>query len=132
MRCPECHKETKRRPWKGEVTLMGVAVQARGDQCPACEGLLFDASELERVDRVAAAAVVRRGVQTSKEFRFVRKTAGLRAVDVADLLGVRPETVSRWERGEVEIPRAIAFVLGELFEHPKAAKEKLETLAAVG
>jgi len=34
--------------------------------------------------------------------------------------------VSRWERDEVEIPRPIAFTLGELFERPRVVRDRLE------
>jgi transcriptional regulator with XRE-family HTH domain len=51
--------------------------------------------------------------------------SGCKATEIAELLDVRPETVSRWERGEVDIPRAAAFALGELYEHPHVTKRKL-------
>jgi hypothetical protein len=34
-----------------------------------------------------------------------------------------------WERGEIEIPRAAAFALGELFEHPVVTTRKLDAFA---
>lgn len=37
--------------------------------------------------------------------------------------------VSRWERGEVEIPRTAAYALGELFAHPKLTRQRLEAFA---
>jgi DNA-binding transcriptional regulator YiaG len=46
------------------------------------------------------------------------------------LFGVRPETVSRWEHGESEIPRTAAFALGQLYAHPKLTRQSFEALAA--
>jgi len=62
-------------------------------------------------------------------FKFVRKKAGLRANEVAEMFGVRKETVSRWERDEVPIPRTAAYALGALFEHPKLTRQRLEAFA---
>jgi transcriptional regulator with XRE-family HTH domain len=58
-----------------------------------------------------------------------RRRAGLRALDIAAMLSVTPETVSRWERGTVETPRAAAYVLGDLLEHPKLARERFDAFA---
>lgn len=60
----------------------------------------------------------------------MRKAAGFRAVEVADLFGVRPETISRWEHGEAEIPRTAAFALAELYKHPRLTRQTFEALAA--
>jgi transcriptional regulator with XRE-family HTH domain len=68
-------------------------------------------------------------IHSDVEFKFVRKLAGLRANEVADMFGVRKETVSRWQRGEVEIPRPAAYALGELFAHPKLTRQRLAALA---
>lgn len=128
VRCPSCKNEKFRR-WDGVVKVCGVEVQTRGDECTKCGEILFAASEVEANERTAATAIVERGIRTPKEFRFVRKAAGLQANELASMLDVRPETVSRWERGEVDIPRPISFALGELFERPRVTRQKLEALA---
>jgi len=87
---------------------------------------LFDLKEVARHELAAATLLVARGVRTGSEFRFVRKLAGLRANELAEMLDVRPETVSRWERGDVEIPRAVAYALGEYYQHPRLTRQKLE------
>lgn len=129
MRCPSCKPNDTMTPWEGTVKVMGVEVTSRGSRCSSCAELLFSAQEMQDQERAVAAALVKRGVRSAKEFKFVRKVAGLRANELAELLDVRPETVSRWERGEVEIPRTVAFALGEMFERPRATKEKLTLLA---
>jgi hypothetical protein len=44
------------------------------------------------------------------------------------MLEVRPETVSRWERDEVAIPRSAAFVLGESYDRLREARGRLAAL----
>jgi putative zinc finger/helix-turn-helix YgiT family protein len=126
MRCPTCKKENSLRPWEGTTTVMGVELEGSGQRCGPCGEVLIELTERGRQERLAAERLVARGVRSGIEFRFVRKLAGLRANEVAALFGVRKETVSRWERGEVEIPRIAAYALGSLLEHPKLARQRLE------
>ena len=105
---------------------MGIPIIARGEKCSACGDVLYDDDEVGRQENMTAAALVARGIRNGTEFKFVRKVVGLKATEVAELLGVRPETVSRWERDEVEIPRSAAFTLGELYERPRVVRQRLE------
>jgi putative zinc finger/helix-turn-helix YgiT family protein len=129
MRCHNCKSIDSYRPWEGTMKLRGVEFLARGERCSDCGETLFDSAEVRRQERLIAAGLVKHGLRSAKDFQFVRKIAGLKAAEFAELLDVRPETVSRWERGEVDIPRYAVFVLAELFEHPKLAREKLEAFA---
>jgi len=108
---------------------MEMKIIARGKRCRSCGEILFDGDELERQEKDIASALVARGIRTGTEFKLVRKVAGFRANEVAEMFGVRPETVSRWERGEVELPRTAAYALGELYEHPKITQQKLAAFA---
>jgi putative zinc finger/helix-turn-helix YgiT family protein len=128
MQCPTCKKETLR-PWKGQITRMGVELAVAGQRCSSCEETIFDGDEVQRQERDVATAIVARGVRTADEFKFVRKVAGFRANELAELLDVRAETISRWERAEAEIPRSAAFALGELYDRPRVTREKLEAFA---
>jgi putative zinc finger/helix-turn-helix YgiT family protein len=129
IRCPSCKKDDTLQPWEGPITLMGVELMAHGLRCRSCDETLFDFHEVERQESVIGAALVARGVRTGPEFKFIRKLAGLRANELAEMLDVRPETVSRWERGEVEIPRAVAYAIGEYYQHPRITRQKLEAFA---
>jgi DNA-binding transcriptional regulator YiaG len=97
---------------------MGIKLSTRGRRCSACGETLYDDEEVGRQDQELATALVERGVRTGSEFALVRKAAGFRAVEIAELFGVRPETVSRWEHGEGEIPRTAAFALAQLYMYP--------------
>jgi DNA-binding transcriptional regulator YiaG len=126
MRCPTCKKEDTFRPWKGVLPTMGIDLRGQGRRCEACGEILIALSECGRLQRLAAEQLVARGIRSGVEFKLVRTLARLRANEVAEMFGVRKETVSRWERGQVEIPRTAAYTLGQLFEHPKLTRQRLE------
>ena len=132
MRCPTCRKTGTFRPAKGTFVLCGVEVATNVQRCRSCGEEIFEAREIRRQENEVATIIATRGIRTGREFKFVRKAAGYRAVDIAAMFDVRPETVSRWERDEVEIPRIAAYALGELFAHPRITKQKLEALARPG
>lgn len=129
MRCPTCRKEDTFAPWEGTLPVREFEIECRGQQCRSCGEILIRLTERGRQEQIAARRIVARGIRTGSEFRFVRKRAGLQANEVADMFGVRKETVSRWERGEVPVPRTAAYTLGALFEHPKLTRQRLEAFA---
>lgn len=131
MRCPLC-KANKLRSWEGPFDFDGVEVFARGMRCGACGQMIFDLEQAGALERMRAGALVKRGIRTGMDFKYVRKVAELTATELAELLDVTAKTVSRWETGEVELPRYAAFVLGELLERPRAVRERLKRLDAAG
>lgn len=69
------------------------------------------------------------GKPTGEKFRFLRKQAELPAKELAGLLGVTPETVSRWEGGKHEIPLAVWALLGVLVgEHRSKSTTTMDRL----
>jgi putative zinc finger/helix-turn-helix YgiT family protein len=122
-KCPRCKSAMK--PWEGEVSMYGVTVVAMAHECGECGERTFTAEQSKELEQRVAKALVDAGARTGPAFKFLRKAAGLKAAELADILGVTPETVSRWEREKVAIPRAIAFTLGELHEHPQRARRRL-------
>lgn len=89
MQCPTCKKDMIR-PWKGMITRMGVEFEVAGQRCGSCGETIFEGDEVQRQEREIATALVARGVRTAAEFKFVRKMAGFRANEIAELLGVSP------------------------------------------
>jgi putative zinc finger/helix-turn-helix YgiT family protein len=136
MKCPKCGTRTKR--IKAEHSLSVSGVELRGevidDTCPACGYATMAASELERFELNAAAALASHGVCTGEAFRFIRKALGMRAADVAEVLGTTPETVSRWETGQREVDRHVFALLGELAvaaaEGRESPAERFKALAS--
>ncbi len=59
-----------------------------------------------RVEQTISLQLALHGIVTGESFRYMRKTVGMRAADLANLLNVRAETVSDWETGKSPVNRA--------------------------
>lgn len=116
MKCAKCGTRTKRQPAAHALTVSGVELRGEvtEDTCPKCGDATMAVAELERFELNASAALASHGVCTGEAFRFIRKALGMRAADVADVLGTTPETVSRWENGQRDVDRHVFAMLGEL------------------
>jgi YgiT-type zinc finger domain-containing protein len=101
-------------------------------KCRACGEVYFLGPSLERFELRAAVELARAGEASGEVMRFMRKVAGLRAAELAGLLAVTPETVSRWETGKQPMERRAMAVLGALvierFEGRTAVLENLQAL----
>ena len=82
------------------ITLMGVKV-ARCSSCGEHEVALPRIEELHRL--IARTVIRKRGGLSGSEVRFLRKWLGWSGKDFAEVMGVTPETVSRWESGSLRI-----------------------------
>jgi DNA-binding transcriptional regulator YiaG len=83
------------------------------------------------IDRVAEAKFVEEiarvladcGASSGGAFRLMRKAIGMRGTELARLLAVAPETVSRWETEKRGIDRATVAVLAALV-HERADRKR--------
>jgi putative zinc finger/helix-turn-helix YgiT family protein len=82
--------------------------------CKNCGEAYFVADVLDRFELGIAAELARMGRCTPQAFRFMRKALGLSGIALAALLGVEPETVSRWENGARRLDQAVFALLGGL------------------
>jgi len=94
------------RPWKREtqdyqytesglsnVVLKNITVY----KCP-CGDEMAEIPAIERIHQKIAEYLFRKpALLSGEEIRFLRKEMGLKAVELANLLGVSKVTVSRWE-----------------------------------
>jgi DNA-binding transcriptional regulator YiaG len=64
-----------------------------------------------------------------REFRDLRKQLGLTQVQLGDALGVRANTIARWERGELRIAEPAARLLKVLASTPEARHSLVGELA---
>jgi putative zinc finger/helix-turn-helix YgiT family protein len=100
--------------------------------CPKCGENYLTADTMGQVDRLVAGALARDGVATSQAFRFMRKAIGLRAVELAELFAVTPETVSRWETGErAPAGEAVKLLALLVVEHLAGRSEALDYLRSL-
>ncbi len=56
---------------------------------------------------------------TADELKRARKRLGLKQTEFALQLGVHPMTLSRWERGAVQIPAPVAKLIKLLGRNPR-------------
>lgn len=83
-------------------------------RCEACGAVFFDGPALGDFERAAARELAQRGPATAETFRFMRKAIGMRAADLAEMLDVTPETISRWETGKLPMSRTTWLTLSSL------------------
>ncbi len=90
------------------VFLRGVEVR-KCEDCGHVEVAIPNLSGLHT--SLAHAIVARNSAMTREEFRFLRQFLGHSSQDFAKMLGVTPETMSRWQSGKHEIPRSVDLLV---------------------
>ncbi len=75
--------------------------------CSLCDERYYEAKDLIAAEDAVTRDLMARGIRDSAVFKYLRKAVGLKATELADLLGVTAETVSRWENGHNEADRAV-------------------------
>ena len=83
-----------------------------GHRCNACGEVQLEGADIARFEREVARTLAESGVASGDAFRWMRKALDLRAIDVAELFSVTPETISRWETGRVDPDRSALALLG--------------------
>lgn len=90
-------------------------------------------AEDARAAEVAIAAAVAEGPPSAAGLIFIRKALGFTAARIAELLAVRPETISRWENEAGAFDRATWLAIGDLAleraRRPSSALARMERLA---
>jgi DNA-binding transcriptional regulator YiaG len=100
--------------------------------CRVCGAVYVAAASLERVELAVACELAVHGPATGETFRYMRKALGMRASDLASLLGVTPETVSRWENEQRPVDGPTWITLGSLvLEKARRASSTLDRLRAM-
>jgi putative zinc finger/helix-turn-helix YgiT family protein len=110
--------------------IAGHAFRARvpAMKCRSCGELLYTSADLGRFDDAVAVALIDAGITASDAVKFIRKAIGLPARELAALLGVRPETLSRWENGKREIDHATLALLRQLITEHRTGKTPVADL----
>lgn len=101
-------------------------------QCSACKETLLDGPSLVRFDHAVAAALAEAGPVSGEILAFQRKTLGLSGRELAGLLDVTPEHLSRWENGKAPIDHLAAALVGNIaLEQVRGLSDTLEHLRAL-
>ena len=115
--CPNCGSLNLKRSLlevTRDVAGFQFAAKVAGFACPHCGERFFDGQPLIRLDLTIALRLAEAGVLTPEALKFMRKATGLNGKEFAELLSVRPETVSRWESGKLPIDRATYAIVHQL------------------
>jgi putative zinc finger/helix-turn-helix YgiT family protein len=100
--------------------------------CPICGETYIGFEDLGRFEHAVASTLAREGTSSPEAFRFMRKSLGIPAVELAELLDVTPETVSRWEHGKLRVERRSLALLGSLvLEHAEGRTSMLDHLRSL-
>ena len=95
----------------GGRTLSAV-IPARWE--PEVEDLVASAEDALAGELAIAVELARSGPIHGEAFSWIRRSLGLSGRKLAEILGVRHETISRWENGAAAVDRAAWLVLGDL------------------
>ena len=116
-RCPSCGKSDLRSGTVPHHLTVGehrFSGRMQGEICNACNNSVVGVNDLVMFELGVGELLIRSGQASSspEAFRFMRKSLGMRAVELADLLGVTLETVSMWENGKLPIETRSLALLG--------------------
>jgi DNA-binding transcriptional regulator YiaG len=125
MKCGSCGKNTlEKKPIRHEVNVDGARFVGTlpGHKCASCEGTQIALDDLMRFDHAVAMHLAEHGPVSGATLRYMRKSIPLAAADLAALLHVAPETVSRWETGDRAVDRAAWLVVRGMLLDPRARR----------
>jgi transcriptional regulator with XRE-family HTH domain len=82
--------------------------------CRGCREAVVAGEDLARAELIAASRLIDAGARSGALLSWTRRALGLLATDLAALLGITAETVSRWENDRVEPEPAVWNVVADL------------------
>lgn len=118
-KCVKCgHRELVDARARDSVVVAGhtFAGVVPAQRCTRCGEVYFLPGALGRLELLAAHRLAAAGERAGEAVKFMRKALGMRAIDLAELLDVTPDTVSRWETDKSPIGRGELALLGALVD----------------
>ena len=116
-RCPNCGATRvqsrvvrRKRHVAGHIFIGALPARV----CARCAASYFDDLTVGEFDVLVAAKLAEAGLTDPEALQFMRKATGLQGKEFAELLAVRPETVSRWEQGKRPVDRATYALIRQL------------------
>lgn len=136
-KCPTCGMVETLKDGTTELsTTFGAQVfvaTVPAEVCGTCGEAIVTSATLGAYENTVTRALIASGASDGKALKWVRKSAGLTGVELARLLGVAPETVSRWENNAQVPDRAAVALLGALaldaLEGRTTTRDHLDALA---
>lgn len=131
--CPSCGSPMKETRGKLRVPVNGEEVAVPGTahlKCPKCKEIVLRAIEARRLGEDAI-AIYRKThhLLAAEEIRAIRERYGLTQADLARLLRLGPNTISRWEAGR-NVQTGAMDVLLRLIRDVPGSLDFLRQLAA--
>jgi hypothetical protein len=103
-----------------------------GMRCTSCNEAFVPGGAVAAMELAIAAELARSGVINGEAFRFMRKAVGLPATELAALLDVAPEPVSRWENEKLPVERrALALLASMVLDRVDGVSTTLDRLRAL-
>jgi putative zinc finger/helix-turn-helix YgiT family protein len=134
-RCHNCKSERlieKTLPETLEVADYIFTAQIPALVCENCGEASYAGEDLHRFELAVARKLSEMGEPGGEAFRFMRKSIGLKAVELAQLFNITPETLSRWENEKLVVDESAFLILGDLVEdHCTGSKRTLDRLKAL-
>lgn len=137
MNCFECGAEmvsTVERYRYDESGLPNVWLEnVEIHRCPECGEVEVVIPGLDTLHRVIAERLARKPTRlTGAEIRFIRKTVGWSAKDLARFMHIDPATLSRWETGKENAGPQSDMLVRLLFVHHEPVRDySVENLASI-
>jgi len=107
------------------------AVDLPGTSCTGCGEFYVHGNDMKRAEDAIAIELAREGPASGEALRYMRKTIGMPAVELATLLDISPETLSRWENSRRQPDHAAWLAVGSLvLDHAAGRDDTLRRLRA--
>ncbi|HEY3451051.1 MAG TPA: helix-turn-helix domain-containing protein [Myxococcales bacterium] len=134
-RCVQCHAKVLRKAdHQDSLTIAGRVFSRKipALRCSNCGETYIHGPDLGALERDATSVIAREGPCSGETFQFLRKFLGMRGADLAELLDVAPETLSRWETGQRPVDRASWLALSVMvLEHLEGKTATLDRIKAL-
>jgi hypothetical protein len=97
--CPKCSTPMREAVISKEYPIAGVAfaVTMPGHVCPVDDSWIVSNEVSQEIDRKAVRAIATHGPATGRTLKYLHAFLQLKGTELAALIGVQPETLSRWE-----------------------------------
>ena len=135
-KCPHCDSAVARTKKEQSRTIASTTFLVRGVSyaCKKCRVEIVFEDDVRRIDLEVASVLAMRSEPHGEGFRFLRRSLELRAIELAALLHVTAETVSRWENDQRPVDLNAWVTLGSMVleraGHPPATLRRLLALQA--